>query len=110
MESQLDQCANCGRYGWHTTERCPERPKPKEAVEAEWVRLIGAQIVPPGGLPELGESRIYAVRATCTEVRRKRHIDGDQQIIAVMRVEYLNEQADIPKGDCEARRALEAPW
>jgi hypothetical protein len=20
---QLDQCANCGRYGWHATERCP---------------------------------------------------------------------------------------
>lgn len=20
----LTQCTNCGRYGWHTTERCPE--------------------------------------------------------------------------------------
>jgi hypothetical protein len=24
-DNQLTQCGVCGRYGWHITERCPER-------------------------------------------------------------------------------------
>jgi hypothetical protein len=28
---QLDQCTNCGRYGWHTTEKCPDVPIPPGA-------------------------------------------------------------------------------
>jgi hypothetical protein len=23
-ELDLEQCGNCGRYGWHATERCPD--------------------------------------------------------------------------------------
>jgi hypothetical protein len=24
-DNQLEQCGNCGRHGWHATDRCPER-------------------------------------------------------------------------------------
>jgi hypothetical protein len=43
-ETGLVRCDNCGRYGWHTTDRCPEPaqinpypgiPLPAGAVQAE---------------------------------------------------------------------------
>jgi hypothetical protein len=35
--TQLTQCANCGRYGWHPTERCPgpRNDKPTALVLGE---------------------------------------------------------------------------
>jgi hypothetical protein len=33
---QLDQCTNCGRYGWHTTDKCPDVPVPPGARPDTW--------------------------------------------------------------------------
>ena len=33
----LVRCDNCGRYGWHTTDRCPDVPLPSGAhVSTGW--------------------------------------------------------------------------
>lgn len=29
-DHSLERCVNCGRYGWHSTERCPETPAVRE--------------------------------------------------------------------------------
>jgi hypothetical protein len=34
MTTQLIQCTNCGRYGWHPTERCPEPNPPLASIPA----------------------------------------------------------------------------
>jgi len=33
---ELVQCGHCGRYGWHTTERCPDVAPPAGATPDIW--------------------------------------------------------------------------
>jgi len=33
---ELVQCGHCGRYGWHTTERCPDVAPPAGTIPDVW--------------------------------------------------------------------------
>ncbi|WP_204806462.1 hypothetical protein [Mycobacterium riyadhense] len=53
-DHQLDRCENCGRYGWHSTDQCPEQtsapvdldpPAPPPAALARWKELADRDIV-----------------------------------------------------------------
>ncbi|CCC43389.1 hypothetical protein H1J40_15070 [Mycobacterium canettii] len=35
-DHQLERCENCGRYGWHSTEKCPDSERSYYGHHASW--------------------------------------------------------------------------
>jgi hypothetical protein len=69
-ETGLVQCANCGRYGWHTTDRCPGVTPPADIARMTTTTVQinpHLDIAPPAGVVDAtawgdGERIVYGRR------------------------------------------------
>jgi hypothetical protein len=92
-ENGLVQCATCGRYGWHETERCPETPI---ALPAGLVRADDWQHDVPlpwrvllGDVRSIDDEQLNTVQLTAVQFADGRIDDG---VVEPQRV-YLGDGA-----------------
>ena len=73
-----------------------EEPRQGVIIDAAYVRFAGTSTGSLDDPPELEESRIYIVKATCVGIDRRLRKDSEERVTVVMEIDWLHEKGKAP--------------
>ncbi len=65
-------------------------------IEAAWVKFAGSSVVALDDPPELDESRVYIVKATCRKRENTLRKDHEERLAVTMEIDSCYERGKVP--------------
>lgn len=82
--------------GLPSTNALDNLPLQQPLIEAAYVRFTGSSAGALEDPPELDETRVYVITATCKQVNHAIRKDNEERVVTVMEINSLHEQGKTP--------------